>query len=153
MQALARGADGAGADLRMMVLTRPVHSMVHEHLSASAPTVSRLEMYISSCTQLAYQLSRLDPRFFYCFPYDPDELDGEAAPASAFLGRSPEALMAAVRAVHRPSNHSRAWAALESAAALAPQLRPRFVVLRQCMQTLEDLLCARARAIHHQGPS
>ena len=139
---LSRGADAARADLRLMVLTRPAHKMIY------TPTLKRLDDLIDGCTRLVFQLSLLDPRFFFCFPYEPPELEAELEVASSFLGCSHDALALAVKAAYHVSNRSgAAWSALDGATP-AMEVRARFTVFRQCTRTLEQRLCADARALH-----
>lgn len=60
---LARVAEKADVDLRLLVMTRQAVQIVnsfHRH---------RVAMLYQHCVQLKAQLLKLDPRFFYCAPY------------------------------------------------------------------------------------
>lgn len=136
---LSRGADIAGVDLRLMVLTRPAHEIIYD------TTSQRLDDLVDGCTRLVYQLSMLDTRFFFCFPYNLSALAGEIELGAAFLGCSPTALDTAIRRVFHPSDRSLgAWAMLDQA---PTAIRRKHSVLRQCTRTL-DHLCTQARSRH-----
>lgn len=60
---MAKAAEKARADLRILVLTRPAIEIMHQF------NTDRAEVYAASCQELTAQLKALDPRFHFCFPY------------------------------------------------------------------------------------
>ena len=87
-------AELAGADLRVMVMTRPIAEVLH---STSNGRVCLMER---SCAALARQLEALDPAFYFCFPYGPESPQG----AGDFLGTTDAALQDIVAAIYKPDN-------------------------------------------------
>ena len=128
----AEAAELAGADLRVMVMTRPVAEVLH---STSNGRVCLMER---SCAALARQLEALDPAFYFCFPYGPESPQG----AGDFLGTTDAALQDIVAAIYKPDD-GRIPVSDEVAGLVSPRC---FASLTNCSARIDALCKARHEA-------
>jgi len=147
----ASAAEAAGADLRVLLMTRPVQQILYDakryypetgRRRLGGDVVSRVCVLARSCDALRAQLDVLDPAFYQCFPYGGGAPDG----GGEFLGTDDATLRAVFDAAWHPKPKAATHAASTTEAAAAefsPDCWPR---LRDCSAAV-DRVCTAVTAM------
>ena len=99
---VARAAEAAQADLRIVLMRRDPLHIVHSCSEGCGFKPGRVRHYLDACHRLSAQLSRLDKRFFgECFDYE--AYPNLTSSQLAHLGLEPTRLLSSLRESWRPS--------------------------------------------------
>ena len=103
VHALARAAESASVDLRMLLMLRPTAEIVYDFRGP------RLRSLLTACAALQQQLLALDPSFFHCFMYADAANATAVSRAAAFTGvpLTSEVLQALEHSAH--ASHGDGW--------------------------------------------